>query len=653
MKRFFLILQMVCWLLPSVAYAANNRSQAKDSLLRVYLSSQPDTTRLQVLYQLAALEQHSPAFLYYGDKLLKEATEQKNSDYVRTAVYIHIIYYYNQLDQKHARQWMHLLEKLSEKDRSYDLYFRGKSMMIEFHIINHRIELALAEAEEMMKKAIELNNTNGKRKAYLCLLGVYFDTARYKEGIEALNQALNLGTNGLSLADKAELLTKAVLAYSFLRDNEQLLHYTNQLKSVTDAVHKAGSASAANSFIDVQLLTEIQYAYYHIRDKQAAKALKHLQATEQYLTVKSFLPFQLHRLIAYAEYHQLVGENDQALEYLNRGIDLIAPVSPQDALRYQLQKASLLTEMARTDEALALYRQTAKQKDSLFTAFSAEQTEQIQSAYHINRLLWYKEHRQRIIYRVLLFVAITAVISLLFYTRHMYTSRKRLRQDEQEMRRLAVIAEEANEVKSRFLANMSYNIRIPLNNVVGFSQLLSNEDNEISEEERTEYSAIVQSNAQELIRLINDILDLSRLEANMMKFQLQVYPLQEWCNDLPGRVRMQSEGNIRLSLQDESGSACILTDVKRLTEVVMSMLVYPTDCSEQREVKMHIAHHAETGMIEFRIMNSPLTDPAFSFSKVSVKKRICQLFFEHFGGTCLMEKGGEIRCTYPANQETS
>ena len=57
---------------------------------------------------------------------------------------------------------------------------------------------------------------------------------------------------------------------------------------------------------------------------------------------------------------------------------------------------------------------------------------------------------------------------------------------------MAIIAEEANEIKSRFLANMSYNIRIPLNNVVGFSQLLST-DNELDEEERKEYSCIILS----------------------------------------------------------------------------------------------------------------------------------------------------------------
>ena len=65
-------------------------------------------------------------------------------------------------------------------------------------------------------------------------------------------------------------------------------------------------------------------------------------------------------------------------------------------------------------------------------------------------------------------------------------------------------AEESNRLKTAFLANMSYNIRIPLDNVVGFSQLLST-DNELDEEERKEYSCIIQANSGELIQLVNDL----------------------------------------------------------------------------------------------------------------------------------------------------
>lgn len=79
----------------------------------------------------------------------------------------------------------------------------------------------------------------------------------------------------------------------------------------------------------------------------------------------------------------------------------------------------------------------------------------------------------------------------------MYFSRKGLQKDEKEVARLSEIAEEANEVKSRFLANMSYNIRIPLNNVVGFSQLLST-DMGLDDKEKLEYSEIIQANSTDL-----------------------------------------------------------------------------------------------------------------------------------------------------------
>ena len=106
------------------------------------------------------------------------------------------------------------------------------------------------------------------------------------------------------------------------------------------------------------------------------------------------------------------------------------------------------------------------------------------------------------------------------------------------------VAEEANEVKSRFLANMSYNIRIPLNNVVGFSQLLST-DMGLDEKEKQEYSEIIQTNSTELIQLVNDVLDLSRLEAKMMKFLIQECEIREMCSDLVGMARINSRSEER------------------------------------------------------------------------------------------------------------
>lgn len=650
MKQIFTLLIALCWLLPS-AHADVRRAEVKDSLLRIYLASPADTTRLRTLYQIALLDQLSPTFIYYENKLLEEAIAQKNVHYQSAAIYAHIIYYYNLLDQKRAEQWLRRLEQLSEEHNYYRHYFRGKKMMIEFYIISQKIELALKQAQDMYDKAQSLGNHDGMREACLCLMTGYFNTLRYKEGITYLNKAFELTSPDSSLATQIDLLTKAVLAYSYLHDNDNMFRYLEELNNAKNRLQEESTTVLTNGYTNLYLLIDLQYALYYTRLQRPAEAWEYLQKSERYLSTSSFLPYRLIRLAAYAEYYQLTKEYDKALVYLEDAIELVTPISLDDAMIYGLQKADILVKMGFPDDALPIYKQITKARDSLYTVFSTSQIEQIQSLYNMDQLLFQKEQRQATFHRICLITSIIIIIALLLFNLHMYRSRKRLQQDEKEMRKLAIIAEKANEIKSRFLANMSYNIRIPLNNVVGFSQLLST-DNELDEEERKEYSGIIQTNSGELIQLVNDVLDLSRLEANMMKFQLQDCNVKEWCNELGCLIQMRSEGRILLELQVEVGDVCIHTDVNRLTQIVTSMLLYPNECKETRKVSMFLVNHPDKHIIACRIENSPIADPRFASQKVSVQQKINQLFFEHFKGTYQTEnvEEGEIAAitfTYP------
>jgi len=86
-------------------------------------------------------------------------------------------------------------------------------------------------------------------------------------------------------------------------------------------------------------------------------------------------------------------------------------------------------------------------------------------------------------------------------------------------------AEESDRLKSAFLANMSHEIRTPMNAIVGFSGLLN--DPEITAEEKEEFIKIIQANSESLLMLINDILDLSMIEANQMKIRKEPFLLNE------------------------------------------------------------------------------------------------------------------------------
>ena len=204
---------------------------------------------------------------------------------------------------------------------------------------------------------------------------------------------------------------------------------------------------------------------------------------------------------------------------MDNAITLTLQMSFPDAILYMAMKADILVDMGHPEVAINIYRKVMRDKDSLYRGLSNAQMEQIQSLYNMDKLVLKREQQQEKIHYFVLIVIGIALLALIAFVIHMYFSRKRLQKDEKEMARLSEIAEEANEVKSRFLANMSYNIRIPLNNVVGFSQLLST-DMGLDDKEKLEYSEIIQANSTDLIQLVNDVLDLSLLEAKMMKFQI-------------------------------------------------------------------------------------------------------------------------------------
>lgn len=608
----------------------------KDSLLRIYVTTPHDSIRLDVLHDIARLDQHTPVFLYYENKLLEEAKAQNNIRYQSLATYEHVIYFFNKLDMKRATHWMNQMEVLAEKHDYYNDYFKAKKLLIELYNINQQIELAIHEADIMYEKARKLNNRNGMREASLCLMTSYLSTLRYEEGKKALEEAFQLMKPEDSPMDRINLLSKAVLVYSFLHENEKMLSSLEQMRlAINDLINT--NPALRNAYDAIYLGMEIQYALYYIRTGEMTQAWKHLQKMEQYYTPTCFLPYQITRLQAYTEYYRSLEEYQKALEYLDKAIQLTKQMSYPDAITYSALKADILVDMGQSDISADIYEKVIRDKDSLYKALSNSQMEQILGMYNMDKLLLKREQRQTKVHYIFLGVIGVALLALIIFVIKMYISRKKLQNDAEEMARLSHIAEEANEVKSRFLANMSYNIRIPLNNVVGFSQLLST-DSGLDEKEKLEYSEIIQTNSTELIQLVNDVLDLSRLEARMMKFQIQECEIREMCNDLTGMARMNSDGHIHAEFESEIESQIIKMDANRFNQAIMNMLLYPIANDTDRQVTMRMERDERNELLVFHILNSPLADPAFMSQQVSVRLKINQLLFEHFGGSFVIEE---------------
>lgn len=181
-----------------------------------------------------------------------------------------------------------------------------------------------------------------------------------------------------------------------------------------------------------------------------------------------------------------------------------------------------------------------------------------------------------------------------------------------ELKMLKEKAELSDRLKSAFLANMSHEIRTPLNAIVGFSQLLLNCD---EPEEMEKYVEIIQSNNELLLRLINDILDLSKIESGIVERKIQLFNLSKVCSELFTTIQAKiSNPHVELCLDASAQDCWVELDRDRLKQVWMNFLTNAVKCTRTGYIKL--GYVLENGGIRIYVEDTGIGIPEESYDKV-------------------------------------
>ncbi|WP_195470542.1 sensor histidine kinase [Bacteroides xylanisolvens] len=217
---------------------------------------------------------------------------------------------------------------------------------------------------------------------------------------------------------------------------------------------------------------------------------------------------------------------------------------------------------------------------------------------------FYQQYTYQIWSACALFVVLVLglCISLFYYFRT-----KRLKDEllksEKDLRVAKDRAEESNRLKSAFLANMSHEIRTPLNSIVGFSDVLAVGGS--TEEEQQSYYQIIKTNSDLLLRLINDILDLSRLEANRVTLTWEECDVVQLCSQVVASVgfsRQSSDNQFLFSTSFESFR--MVTDVQRMQQVMINLLSNANKFTKQGKITLNLSVNEETQMAVFSVTDT-------------------------------------------------
>lgn len=239
------------------------------------------------------------------------------------------------------------------------------------------------------------------------------------------------------------------------------------------------------------------------------------------------------------------------------------------------------------------------------------------------------------------------------------TRQKQIQRDLDEAR---LRAEDADRMKSAFLANTTHEIRTPLNAILGFSDLLVADSDP---EHREEYARIIRTNNQNLLQLVNDILDLSQIEADLLEFEYAEEELDVVMEELEGIFRMKQSGGVPVKFLKNNVPCRIRTDRKRLTQVMMNFLSNAVNFTSEGSITF--GYRFQDGEMYFYVTDTGIgiphkdLDRVFQrFTKLNEGKRgsgvglsICKAIVEHMGGRIGVEssegKGSTFWFTLPVS----
>ena len=472
-----------------------------------------------------------------------------------------------------------LLSQLDESQRYYT-YFELERILIKSSLFRGEIRMAIAQSDQMYSKARALAYPFGNALALNAMGEVYSYTGRLREAGAAYEESLRL----LDGMDGEDVHIRMLLV--------ELIDYNLRIRNVNGASRYL----ARLNLYPEDRLSPLELVIRHISNascqlfKGDLKAASHCLVQIGQLEAQLIPEIRQYLLIIDARYLVATGEHEAALTAYNDFLQTeYARINHNIYKEALLEKADLLVKMGNKEEAYGQYGKVFSYIKTSFEKNYPKEIDRLCTRFQADQLAYQNERDRIVSMRFYLAGIIVSVLFLIFLLVLGWKKIFRLKHSQMRQEAMKEKAVQAIQRKNMFLSNMSHEVRTPLNAIVGFSAVLTDEDESFDDESRREFSEIIKVNSFQLLKLINDILDFSDFENDNITFNIRTHDAVKLCNEVVETVMASRKLEVEMRFDTDLSVLMLDTDDARLRQVLINLLVNAAKFTEQGSIVLKMA----------------------------------------------------------------
>lgn len=545
--------------------------------------------------------------------------------------------------------WEKEITPILEKENKIDLFFRIKQLIVQAYSEQGSIGKAIDEARLMYNKAEKMNHSLGMALSSRAIGDAYHCSNMIPEAINSYQEAINYqGAFPSNIHFKEITMLKLISLLMIENRMDEAEHYRNKLQQ-SKYINENETLSFFNHIIN---------CLFFIRKNQIPQAYESLLQAEQIYEASQEPYFNLYLTFTQGQYKEAIGKYTEAAKAYDIYLKNIPHKnSSVNYLHVSFAKANLLIKMGNKKEAAQLYEEINAISDSVVAPSYAHRINNLRAAFDENRI---KIENKAELNNILVGGTIIGVIVLammIYLALHILKQNKKLAESKIHLEQSRLNAENAMRTKSLFLSNMSHEIRTPLSAISGFAGLLT--DQQLDDETRRQCREVIQRNSNLLLKLINDVIDLSNLGTGNIKFHFSYQDAILICQNVIETINNIKQTEASVIFKTKLDSLQLYTDDSRLQQLLINLLVNATKFTPKGNITLEVALQSESTAL-FSVTDTGCGIAPEKQSKIfsrfeklnegtqgsGLGLSICQLIVENIGGKIWLDTSYTDGCRF-------